>query len=112
MKFKGVRSVTMRAFAALATFALATPFLGAQESGIAVGMAAPPAAVETLDGRPADLKDLIGTRPLVIEFWATWCANCRELPFGDAVPIIAPGSPAEVCNRLSGDIWVPLACPS
>lgn len=79
MKFKGVRSVTMRAFAALATFALATPFLGAQESGIAVGMAAPPAAVETLDGRPADLKDLIGTRPLVIEFWATWCANCREL---------------------------------
>jgi len=60
-------------------FAFAAPTIGAQESGIAVGTAAPAAAVETLDGRPADLKDLIGTRPLVIEFWATWCSNCREL---------------------------------
>ena len=63
----------------LAALALAAPSLAAQESGIAVGAMAPAAAVETLDGLPADLKDLIGTRPLVIEFWATWCTSCREL---------------------------------
>lgn len=53
--------------------------VGAQEIGIAVGTVAPAAAVQTLDGLPADLRDLIGTRPLVIQFWATWCSNCREL---------------------------------
>ena len=65
--------------ASVALVALVAPRLAAQESGIAVGAMAPAAAVETLDGLPADLKDLIGTRPLVIEFWATWCASCREL---------------------------------
>jgi thiol-disulfide isomerase/thioredoxin len=40
---------------------------------------APAAAVETLDGGAADLSALIGTRPLVIQFWATWCGNCKEL---------------------------------
>lgn len=76
MKANARRSLILCTFAALAPFA---PRAHAQESGIPVGSTAPAAAVETLDGRPADLKDLIGTRPLVIEFWATWCSNCREL---------------------------------
>jgi thiol-disulfide isomerase/thioredoxin len=52
---------------------------GAQESGIAVGTKAPGAAVETLDGKAVDLAQYIGTSPVLIEFWATWCPNCKEL---------------------------------
>lgn len=51
----------------------------AQESGIAVGSDAPGAAVETLDGRPADLADYVKKGPTLLQFWATWCSNCKAL---------------------------------
>jgi thiol-disulfide isomerase/thioredoxin len=50
-----------------------------QDSGIEIGAKAPAAAVETLDGKPADLAQFVGKQPVLIEFWATWCPNCREL---------------------------------
>jgi len=53
--------------------------LGAQDSGIDVGAKAPAAAVETLDGQPAELSSVFGKGPVLIEFWATWCPNCKEL---------------------------------
>ena len=53
--------------------------LSAQESGIPVGNVAPGAKLETLDGKPAELKEYIGKMPVVMEFWATWCPNCKEL---------------------------------
>jgi thiol-disulfide isomerase/thioredoxin len=65
--------------AMLITIAAITSPLRAQESGIPVGNVAPGAKLETLDGKPAELKEYIGKLPVVMEFWATWCPNCKEL---------------------------------
>ena len=60
--------------------ALAAPAVArAQDSGIPVGSKAPAAAVETLDGKAADLGTWVGKEPVFIEFWATWCPNCKAL---------------------------------
>lgn len=62
-----------------AALAFAPSVARAQDMGIEVGSKAPAAAVETLDGKPADLSQFIGKTPVLIEFWATWCPNCKEL---------------------------------
>ena len=59
-----------------ASFALTA---GAQESGIAVGTKAPGAKVQTLDGKQADIGTYLGKTPVVMEFWAFWCPNCKQL---------------------------------
>lgn len=51
----------------------------AQDLGIQIGATAPGAKVQTLDGKEADLEQYVGKTPMVIEFWATWCPNCKEL---------------------------------
>ena len=51
----------------------------AQESGIAVGSAAPVVSVEDLDGNTVDLGRYIGKKPMLLEFWATWCELCEQL---------------------------------
>ena len=51
----------------------------AQDLGIEVGSQAPAVVVHSLDGKQVDLGRYIGKTPMLIEFWATWCANCREL---------------------------------
>lgn len=63
---------------ALALLALPTG-VRAQDLGLAVGSIAPSAKVHTLDGKEADLAQYVGKTPTVIEFWATWCPNCKEL---------------------------------
>jgi len=63
---------------ALAGSSLATPAI-AQDLGIEVGSQAPAVIVHSLDGKQVDLAQYIGKTPMLIEFWATWCANCREL---------------------------------
>ena len=51
----------------------------AQEAGIMLAASAPGAPVVTLDGREVDLSTYIGKRPVVLEFWATWCPLCKQL---------------------------------
>jgi thiol-disulfide isomerase/thioredoxin len=72
------RGVALGASLVVAAAALPT-LLGAQESGIEVGTQAPPAALETLDGKAANLAQYVGKTPVLLEFWATWCGNCKEL---------------------------------
>jgi len=73
---------SVRTFAAaavvLAASSIASPAL-AQDLGIEVGSKAPVVTVQSLDGKQIDLGQYIGKTPMLIEFWATWCANCREL---------------------------------
>ncbi len=51
----------------------------AQQAGLAVGTPAPRVTVNDLDGRPVDLGQYIGKRPLFLEWWATWCEQCDAL---------------------------------
>ncbi len=53
--------------------------LVAQDAELKVGDPAPRVAVHDLDGKPVDLGQYLGRKPVLLEFWATWCESCQEL---------------------------------
>ena len=69
--------LTMAAVAGLLTAPIGPA--AAQDAGIAVGTRAPAVVVKDLDGAPVDLGQYLGKKPVLLEFWATWCERCEAL---------------------------------
>jgi len=78
-----VGRLALLTFAALTTLAVeplvTSQRVQAQDLGIAVGEVAPGGPLETLDGKAVDLSSYLGSATTIIEFWATWCPNCKQL---------------------------------
>jgi peroxiredoxin len=54
------------------------PWPDKRATGAEPGNAAPNFALQTSDSTRLELAALTGSRPLVVNFLATWCANCME----------------------------------
>ena len=75
--FRLIRRVGQIAVA-FALMAIARPVMAQSDEGIAVGAAAPSVIVTDAAGKSVTVTPTIG-RPMLIEFWATWCEFCERL---------------------------------
>ena len=67
------------------------------------GKLAPPFTLTTLEGKKVSLADYKG-RPVLINFWATWCAPCKlEMPWFEEFRAKYQGQGFEVLGIAEDD---------
>ena len=99
---KSVTGVGARICLAISLAAAAPGTIAAQTGdeglGLPPGTPAPDAQVEDMEGNAVSLFEVIGGRPALIEFWASWCEQCEALQpqidevqkrFGEKVAVVA-----------------------
>lgn len=75
-----MRRIEVFLVAVLVAGAAALPLqtAAAQPVGSSVGQRAPAVTLRTLDGKSVDLGAQIGRTPMLIQFFAAWCSQCRD----------------------------------
>jgi len=76
-----MKSLLLIALAIGFASAIAPSALAAQETRIGIARGSVPAAFTLPDvsGGEVDLGEYFGRGPVLLEFWATWCENCKAL---------------------------------